>query len=114
MFIKGLMKDKKGIDITLKNSPEHFLAPEDEDLEIRARFGLVSPDEYKKQYLALLKKRWESRKAEFIELAKQGISETIFLRCYCLKKSQTCHSYIAAEFMNGLIEKLPKTAPQNV
>lgn len=108
MFIKGTVKDKDGIDITLRNSPEHFLAPDDEGMEIRARLDIISSEEYKRYYLGLLKSRWEARKTEFIELAKQGLSETIPLKCYCGKRSSTCHSVIAAEFMNNLVEKLPK------
>ncbi len=114
MFLKGsVIKDKDGIDITLKNNPEHVLAPDDESMEIRARIDLVSPDDYRKHYLSLLRNRWETRKPEFIDLAKQGISDPVHLNCYCARTSKTCHSVIASEFMNSLVERLRKTPTTN-
>jgi hypothetical protein len=105
MFFKGLMKDR-GIDITIKNNPDHVLAPDSWDMVLAIKFKKISNEKYKEYYLNLIKKRWETRKSEFIELAKKGAKEDIKLRCFCPMKDKFCHCYLAAAFMNKLIEKL--------
>lgn len=105
MFSKGVMKDR-GIDITIKNNPDHILAPDNWDMVMGVKFNKISQDDYKTYYLSLIKKRWEIRREEFIDLAKRGSVEDIKLRCFCPIKDKFCHCYIAAAFMNKLIEKL--------
>ena len=105
MFIKGLMKDN-GIDITIKNNPGHILAPDDWGMVMDVKFGKISSEAYKTYYLELLKKRWVTRKDEFIELARQGTEQDIVLRCYCPKTDTFCHAYLAAKFMNNLVGRM--------
>jgi hypothetical protein len=110
MFSKGVMKDK-GIDVTIKNNPGHVLAPDDWQKVLDVKFGKISRQEYKAYYLNLIRERWATRKQEFIELAKVGAVEDIKLKCFCPMKDKFCHCYLAAEFMNQLIQKLKLNGP---
>ena len=105
MFSKGVMKDR-GIDITIKNNPNHVLAPDNWKKVLDVKFGKISAQEYKDYYLDLIKQRWVTRRKEFIEFAKQGAKEDIKLKCYCPLKDKFCHCYLAADFMNKLIQKM--------
>jgi hypothetical protein len=105
MFSKGVMKDR-GIDITIKNNPGHVLAPDSWEKVLNVKFGKITSQEYKDYYLNLIKQRWATRKEEFIELAKTGAKENIKLKCYCPMKDKFCHCYLAASFMNQLIQKM--------
>ena len=107
MFKKGTMK-QEGIDITIRNNPDHVLAPDDWSKVMGVRFGRVSPDEYTEYYKGLLKKRWDARRQEFLDLAKQGVGKDVRLKCYCPQSARYCHAHTAARFMNGLVEKLSK------
>lgn len=108
MFQKGTMRDSGAncIDITIKNNPEHVLAPDDWDMVMKVKFGKVSPDDYKKWYVALLKNRWGTRKKEFLDLLKMGRTEKIILKCFCPKSDKFCHAYIASNFLNIMLERI--------
>lgn len=105
MFSKGTMKDD-GIDITLKNNPGHVLAPDDWNKVLDVKFNKMDAEEYKNWYTNLLRDRWESRKSEIIELAKEGMDTEIKLKCFCAQNTPYCHAYIAVKFLNNLINKL--------
>lgn len=105
MFSKGVMRDK-GIDITLKNNPNHVLAPDNWDMVLGVKFGKVSNEEYYNYYTNLIRSRWVTRKQEFIDLAKQGMQSDIKLKCFCPKNTPYCHADIAAKFLNNLAKKL--------
>lgn len=105
MFSKGTMRDE-GIDITLKNNPSHFLSPDDWDMVMKARFGKISREEYKTWYLNLIRDRWESRRQEFLDLAKEGLHKDIKLKCFCSVHNNRCHAFIAASFMNAISNKI--------
>jgi len=105
MFSKGTMKDD-GIDITIKNNPDHVLSPNDWDMVMKARFGKISDEEYKTWYLNLIRERWDTRKKEFLEMAKEGVEKDIKLKCFCSTHNKGCHAYIAADFMNALVRKI--------
>ena len=105
MFSKGTIKED-GIDITIKNNPGHFLSPDDWDMVMKARFGKMSPGEYKKWYLNLIRDRWNTRQDEFKALAQEGMAKNIKLLCYCSSHSPYCHAKIAADFMNALVKKM--------
>jgi hypothetical protein len=107
MFRKGVMKDP-GVDITIKNNPDHVLSPDDWDMVMAARFGKVDREQYKVYYTNLIRRRWEARQSEFMELAKEGIDNDINLKCFCPNKSEVCHAHVAAAFMNNLVERLKK------
>lgn len=107
MFLKGIMKDK-GIDITIKNNPDHFLSPDDWEMVMSARFGKISQEEYKTYYLNLLSERWKTRKQEFLDLAKKGLKEDIVLKCFCPHTEKICHAFIAADFMNAIVKQMQK------
>jgi len=108
MFSKGLMKSN-GIDITIKSNPGHVLSPDDWTMVLDVKFGKISPEAYKTYYLELLKKRWVTRKDEFVALARQGAEQDILLKCYCPRTDTFCHAFLAAKFMNNLIEKMRQT-----
>jgi hypothetical protein len=105
MFIKGTMKDS-GIDVTLKNNPDHILAPDDIVVVRDFKFDKIEPEEFKQYYLTLLKNRWDTRKSEFIELVKKGKSKDIKLKCTCSQCVEDCHANLAAKFLNKLITKV--------
>ena len=105
MFERERIKGE-GIDISL-NNPDHILAPNDPDMVARGRFEKITPAEYKEWYMALIKERWASRKAEFISLATEGRNKTIKLKCFCADTSPYCHGKIAVNFMNALLKKFP-------
>jgi len=105
MFSKGTMKDE-GVDITLKNNPGHVLSPDDWDKILDVKFDKMDVEEYKNWYTNLLRERWESRKAEIISLAKEGMIKDIKLKCFCSNSTSYCHAHIAAKFLNNLINKL--------
>jgi hypothetical protein len=105
MFSKGVLKDT-GIDITIKNNPNHVLSPDNWDMVLDVKFGKISHQEYKIYYLNLIRDRWDTRKYEFIDLAKQGATTDIKLKCFCKMSEKYCHAYLASEFMNKLIQKL--------
>lgn len=108
MFSRGVIKRDKGIDITLKNNPDHVLSPDNLQKLIDFRFEKIRPSEFKKYYFDLLKERWNTRRSELIELAKQGKNKEIKLLCHCGKKEPHCHALLAAEFMNLIIKKFLK------
>lgn len=105
MFTKGTMKDD-GIDVTLRNNPEHVLAPDDINIVRDFKFDKIEPDEFKKYYLNLLKDRWDTRRVEFLNLVKVGKVQEVKLKCTCLKSSESCHADLASKFLNGLLKKL--------
>jgi len=105
MFRKGTMKDK-GLDITIKNNPSHVLAPDDWKKVMAVRLGRMRPQEYVDYYRGILKQRWDERKQEFLDLAKEGSEKEIVLKCYCPDSARYCHAHAAVKFMNGLVGKL--------
>jgi hypothetical protein len=105
MFSKGGIKED-GLDITIKNNPDHFLSPNDWDMVSKARCGKISVNEYKTWYLNLIRARWVTRQEEFKELAKEGLTRDIKLLCFCPKTSPFCHAKMAADFMNALAKKM--------
>ena len=109
MFSKGTMRDR-GIDITIKNNPDHILSPDNWEKVLAARFKKISKEEYKTYYLNLLGERWEIRKQEFLDLARKGIKEDIKLKCFCAPSEKICHAFIAAEFMNAIVRRLQNTS----
>lgn len=94
------------IDITIKNNPDHVLAPDSWDKVMQVKFGKIDPAEYKKWYTNLLKKRWNTRKNEFIDLIKRGKEKDIILKCFCPKSDFFCHAHIASNFLNKLLERI--------
>lgn len=104
MFYKGTLRDS-GIDITIKNNPKHVLSPDSWEKVMGVKFNKITYTEYKDYYLELIRSRWVTRKDEFLELAKKGAKEDIKLLCFCPVKDRFCHGYIAANFMNKLVEK---------
>jgi hypothetical protein len=107
MFKKGTMK-QEGIDITIRNNPEHVLAPDDWTKVTGVRFGRITPGEYTEYYKGLLKKRWETRKQEIMDLAKEGMLKDVRLKCYCPHSAKYCHAHTAARFLNGIVDKMLK------
>ena len=107
MFIKGPIKGE-GIDITLRNNPDHILAPNDWEKVMGVKFGKVSSEEYKNWYMNLIRERWASHKEDFIALAKEGVEKDIKLKCFCSNSFKACHAHLASRFMNAIIEKLNK------
>jgi len=105
MFYKGTIRDS-GIDITIKNNPNHVLSSDNWDMVLNVKFGKISKEEYITYYTNLLRDRWSTRKQEFIDLAKLGINRDIVLKCFCPKNTSYCHAKIAAKFMNNLVKKL--------
>jgi len=105
MFVKGTMKDE-GIDVTIKNNPDHVLAPNNWDMVLDVKFGKISTDEYKTWYHNLIRERWKTRQKEIMDLAREGKSKDIVLKCFCPKNTEYCHALLAAEFMNALVKKL--------
>ena len=94
-------KDKKNvIDISVKNNPEHVLAPT-WDIVKDFKNNKISWKKYKKKYIKLLDKRYITRKDEFIELIKLGKKKVIYLACFC-KDPKICHRTLAKAY---LIEK---------
>lgn len=108
MFSKGTLRDV-GIDITLKNNPNHVLTPNDRDMVLDAHFGKISKEEFILWYKGLLKDRWQTRKDEFISLAKEGSNKDIKLLCFCPLNNGACIAYAASAFMNKLIEIINKS-----
>jgi hypothetical protein len=109
MFKKGTMK-QEGIDITIRNNPDHVLAPDDWSKVMAVRFGKMSEKEYGDWYKGMLKKRWETRKDEIMALAKEGMFKDIRLKCYCPQSAAYCHAHTAARFLNGIIDKFLQQA----
>jgi hypothetical protein len=105
MFSKGTFREC-GVDITIKNNPDHVLSPSDWDMVAKARCSKITPAEYKRWYLNLIKERWAARKPEFLILAQEGMDKDIKLLCYCPKTSPFCHAKIASDFMNALVKKM--------
>jgi hypothetical protein len=105
MFTKGTMKDD-GIDITLRNNPDHFLAPDDINIVRDFKFEKISTEEFKKYYSDLLRERWDTRRPEFLALVKKGKTQEVKLKCTCSKSTTACHAKLAAKFLNGLVSKL--------
>lgn len=112
MFIKGTMKEE-GIDITLKNNPEHFLAPDDWQMVLDAKFNKIPFEKYKTYYQNLIRERWDKRKEEFLELAREGATKDVCLKCFCSNNTEHCHAVLAASFMNALVEKVKKQGVTN-
>ena len=107
MFKKGTMK-QDGIDITIRNNPGHVLSPDDWSKVMAVRLGRISPEEYTQYYKGLLKRRWDERRQEIIDLAKEGMLKDIRLKCYCPDSTKYCHAHIAARFLNGVADKMLK------
>ena len=111
MFSKGTMKDP-GLDITIKNNPGHVLSPNDWDMVLKAKFHKVSYDDYRTWYLGVIKERWATRQEEFMELAREGLTSDIKLKCFCTNSTKICHAHIAVTFMNALVAKLQRSPAQ--
>jgi len=111
MFKKGTMK-QDGIDITIRNNPGHVLAPDDWGKVAAVRFGKITEREYTEWYKDLLKRRWDSRRQEIIDLAKEGMLKDIRLKCYCPQSATYCHAHTAARFLNGIVDRLLKQASE--
>jgi hypothetical protein len=109
MFKKGTMK-QDGIDITIRNNPGHVLAPDDWAKVMGVRFGRINPTEYAEYYKGLLKRRWETRKQEIVDLAREGMLKDVRLKCYCPQSARYCHAHTAARFLNGIVDKMLKQA----
>lgn len=107
MFLKGTMKDR-GVDITIKNNPGHVLAPDDWDMVRKVKLRKISPEEYKVYYANLLRERWEDRKEEIKEFARQGVDKDVKLKCFCSDKEKHCHAHLASNFLNNVIKKVLK------
>lgn len=106
MFSKGTMRDV-GIDVTIKNNPEHVLAPSDLGMIRKMKLRKITAEEFKAWYVALFKERWASRNGEMRELIRLGRKEDVLLKCPCPAKHKHCHAHVAALYLNKLIEKLP-------
>ena len=104
MFRKGTMKDQ-GIDITLKNNPDHFLSPNDWDMVLAARMHKITYKEYRTWYFNLIRERWAVREAEFRDLAREGVDKDIYLKCFCTNSEKNCHVHLAVELMNKLVKQ---------
>lgn len=113
MFRKGTMK-QQGLDITIKNNPRHVLAPDDWEKVMAVRLGRMGGDEYTEYYKGLLRGRWETRRDEFINLAREGMEKEVVLKCFCPDSASYCHAHTAAKFMNGLVNKLQARKEQEV
>lgn len=109
MFKKGTMK-QEGIDITIRNNPTHVLAPDDWSKVMAVRFNKITPNDYSEYYKGLLKKRWEERRQEIIDIAKEGMFKDVILKCYCPQSARYCHAHTASRFLNGIVEKMLKQA----
>lgn len=107
MFFKGTMKDI-GIDITIKNNPDHVLAPDSWDMVRKVKLGQIDPKEYIVWYNNLFKERWETRNKEIRDLIELGKKKDIKLKCYCSNKTNYCHANLAAKNLNKLIEYFEK------
>ena len=112
MFSKGIMRDG-GIDITLKNNPDHILAPDDWNMVMGVKLKKISLEEYVTWYKNLIITRWETRRQEFIDLAQKGMGEDIKLKCFCPNKDKGCHAYYASKFMNKLVALLQKKSSKD-
>ncbi len=95
--------DGKIIDISVKHSPNHVLAPT-WDLVMGFKKGRVTWVDYESRYLALLRDRYKDRKAEFDELVQMSIEQDIVLICFCTDEA-TCHRRLAKVVLDKLIEK---------
>ncbi len=90
------------LDITAKDNPEHFLSPTWEMIW-DFKNGKISWKKYKEKYVELLENRFDTRKEEFIELAKTALERPVVFRCYC-PNERYCHRSLAKK----AIERIQK------
>lgn len=83
------------MDITVGRNPNHPLAPT-WALTNGLKRGTLTWEQYRDGYFALLRERWPTRKAEFVELALQGLRYDVYLMCFCSDFRQ-CHRSLALE-----------------
>jgi uncharacterized protein YeaO (DUF488 family) len=66
---------------------------------MQGKRGEITWDEYREQYLALMRERYRLNKAAFLEALS---ADELILCCYCPdthNTSQTCHRYILVEIL---------------
>lgn len=99
------------IDITVKNNPNHVLAPT-WDMVMDFKKGKISWGEYKEKYLDLLRRRWKTRKAEFMHIIEEGQTKTVVLLCFCNDETR-CHRTIAKDVLH-MISYYPEKTDLNL
>lgn len=92
------------INITVGRNPDHCLAPT-WALVNGLKKGTLSWEQYREGYLQLLRDRYPSRKAEFLQLAAQSVKYTLYLACFC-RDPKTCHRSLAVEAMAKVVAKV--------
>ena len=89
------------LDITVKNSKNHVLAPT-WNMVIGFMKGKISWMEYEKMYVELLNERLKTREQEFRAIIEAARTNDIYLVCFC-KDERFCHRRLAKEFLDGII-----------
>jgi uncharacterized protein YeaO (DUF488 family) len=92
------------VDITVKNNPNHVLAPT-WGLVRDLQRGVISWDVYKKAYMDLLRKRWKNgRQEEFVRLAQESIGIVMVLVCFCQDETR-CHRSLAKKALEKVRDR---------
>ena len=95
-------KIKKGIviDITVKNNPNHVLAPT-WTMVCGFKDRTITWDQYVEKYIDLLDHRKQTREKEFRDIIDQSKKEDVFLLCYCPVSTQ-CHRFLAMDYLRAM------------
>ncbi len=94
------------LDITIKNSPKHVLAPT-WDLVMGLKNSKITWEQYESGYLKLLNERLKTRRAEFVSIIEMSRDKDVYLICFC-PDERICHRRLAKEFFVGLVFDLAK------
>ena len=85
--------DKNRLDITVKSGDKTF-APT-WDIVGKVKKGLMSEEEYTKEYYRLMRNSYKNNRSEWDKLLKQ---DEVVLVCFC-KKGSFCHRYLLADML---------------
>lgn len=92
------------LDITVKNNPSHVLSPT-WDMVMSYKRGKITWEKYREEYYSLLRKRWKTRKDEFLQIIKTAEQQDVYLACFC-KNEDFCHRSLAREILLKIAEHL--------
>ena len=84
---------KNRLDITVKSGDKTF-APTC-DIVIKVKKGLMTEEEYTKEYYKLMRKSYKENKNKWDKLLSQ---DEVVLVCFC-RTEDFCHRYILAEIL---------------
>jgi len=98
------LKNIDYIDITVKNNPNHILAPTWE-LVMNLKKNIITWSNYRNEYIKILESRFKNNSSNFYLILNRSKKFDICLLCYCINEKR-CHRIIAKEFLESIENRI--------